>query len=175
MTKGNGESSEESIAKLIEMGFEKAKAIEAVKNAGLSIGDGIEYILNGFHPKSIDVATNSSTSSASDFKTSGQKRQSSILDHFRPNTRAVKRAKSFVQENYPVEALPESFPVHGSGDSVTGCDWEEKAKSLLKKHFGYTLLKSFQREALAAWMSGQDCLVLAATGSGETLMTCLVH
>ncbi|XP_050225916.1 ATP-dependent DNA helicase Q-like SIM isoform X2 [Mercurialis annua] len=48
-------------------------------------------------------------------------------------------------------------------------DWENRANSVLHKHFGYVSLKSFQKEALAAWVANQDCLVLAATGSGKSL------
>lgn len=47
-----------------------------------------------------------------------------------------------------------------------GPDWEHKVKTLLQKQFGYSSLKSFQKEALSAWLAHQDCLVLAATGSG---------
>lgn len=57
-----------------------------------------------------------------------------------------------------------------------GPDWDQKADRLLQKHFGYSGLKSFQKEALGAWVAHQDCLVLAATGSGiEILVTiCLL-
>ncbi|GFZ02986.1 RECQ helicase SIM [Actinidia rufa] len=48
-------------------------------------------------------------------------------------------------------------------------DWELKVNNLLHKHFGYSSLKSFQKEALASWLAHQDCLVLAATGSGKSL------
>ncbi|XP_022893611.1 ATP-dependent DNA helicase Q-like SIM isoform X2 [Olea europaea var. sylvestris] len=47
--------------------------------------------------------------------------------------------------------------------------WEHKVNSLLGKHFGYSSLKNFQKEALEAWLSHQDCLILAATGSGKSL------
>lgn len=48
--------------------------------------------------------------------------------------------------------------------------WEHKVNSLLGKHFGYSSLKNFQKEALEAWLSHQDCLILAATGSGTLLL-----
>ncbi|KAL2940979.1 ATP-dependent DNA helicase Q-like SIM [Bienertia sinuspersici] len=54
-------------------------------------------------------------------------------------------------------------------DVELGLDWEQKANCLLQKHFGYSTLKSFQIEALGAWLAHQDCLVLAATGSGKSL------
>lgn len=54
-------------------------------------------------------------------------------------------------------------------DEDIGSDWQKKVKNLLQKHFGFSLLKDFQKEALGAWLSHQDCLVLAATGSGKSL------
>ncbi|KAL9261653.1 ATP-dependent DNA helicase Q-like SIM-like protein, partial [Drosera capensis] len=50
-----------------------------------------------------------------------------------------------------------------------GSDWENKADDILRTQFGYSLLKSFQKEALSAWIANQDCIVLAATGSGKSL------
>ncbi|KAK4339655.1 hypothetical protein RND71_041117 [Anisodus tanguticus] len=50
-------------------------------------------------------------------------------------------------------------------DEDIGPDWRKKVRNLLQKHFGFSLLKDFQKEALEAWLSHQDCLVLAATGS----------
>lgn len=106
----------------------------------------------------------------------GQKRQSSILEHFRPVSMA-KRAKTQVVEerkesisgkSHCVEPLSDSFPVSCSNELPIGPDWEQKVNSLLRKHFGFSSLKGFQREALAAWLARQDCLVLAATGSGKT-------
>ncbi|XP_055816709.1 ATP-dependent DNA helicase Q-like SIM isoform X2 [Solanum dulcamara] len=54
-------------------------------------------------------------------------------------------------------------------DEDIGPDWQKKVKNLLQKHFGFSLLKDFQKEALEAWLTHQDCLVLAATGSGKSL------
>ncbi|XP_072955396.1 ATP-dependent DNA helicase Q-like SIM [Typha angustifolia] len=48
-------------------------------------------------------------------------------------------------------------------------DWEIKVSSLLQKHFAFSSLKGFQKEALDAWLAHKDCLVLAATGSGKSL------
>lgn len=55
-------------------------------------------------------------------------------------------------------------------EKMFGLDWERNATDLLQKNFGYSSLKGFQKEVLAAWMANQDCLVLAATGSGTPLM-----
>nr|XP_025888465.1 ATP-dependent DNA helicase Q-like SIM isoform X4 [Solanum lycopersicum] len=54
-------------------------------------------------------------------------------------------------------------------DEDIGPDWQKKVKALLQKHFGFPLFKDFQKDALEAWLSHQDCLVLAATGSGKSL------
>ncbi|KAL1549791.1 DNA helicase [Salvia divinorum] len=54
-------------------------------------------------------------------------------------------------------------------EKMFGLDWERNANNLLQKNFGYSSLKGFQKEVLAAWMANQDCLVLAATGSGKSL------
>ncbi|XP_057792012.1 ATP-dependent DNA helicase Q-like SIM isoform X2 [Salvia miltiorrhiza] len=60
-------------------------------------------------------------------------------------------------------------PSYCKDEKIIGLDWERKATNLLQKNFGYSSLKGFQKEALAAWMANQDCLVLAATGSGKSL------
>ncbi|XP_020240756.1 ATP-dependent DNA helicase Q-like SIM isoform X2 [Asparagus officinalis] len=48
-------------------------------------------------------------------------------------------------------------------------NWEQKACGILQRHFGFSSLKSFQKEAMEAWLVRRDCLVLAATGSGKSL------
>ncbi|KAF8394560.1 hypothetical protein HHK36_020772 [Tetracentron sinense] len=61
------------------------------------------------------------------------------------------------------------LPVYSPQNQEIGPDWYKKVKSLVHKHFGFSHLKSFQKEALEAWLAHQDCLVLAATGSGKSL------
>lgn len=60
-------------------------------------------------------------------------------------------------------------PQRAEHDMEIGPDWDQKANRLLQKHFGYSELKNFQKEALSAWLAHQDCLVLAATGSGKSI------
>jgi len=68
--------------------------------------------------------------------------------------------------------LPYGSPLQtAEADAKIGPDWDQKANRLLHKHFGYKVLKSFQKEALGAWLAHQDCLVLAATGSGITVLS----
>ncbi|KAF5195089.1 Atp-dependent dna helicase [Thalictrum thalictroides] len=62
-----------------------------------------------------------------------------------------------------------ALPVCNQQVQEIGSDWENKVKNLLQVHFGISSLKSFQKEALEAWFANQDCLVLAATGSGKSL------
>lgn len=57
-------------------------------------------------------------------------------------------------------------PSYCKDEEIIGFDCEQKVNNLLHKHFGYSSLKGFQKEALAAWLAHQDCLILAATGSG---------
>ncbi|XP_031737416.1 ATP-dependent DNA helicase Q-like SIM isoform X2 [Cucumis sativus] len=116
-------------------------------------------------------------------------RQSSILDHFSLTNRG-KRSKTEAEpvvpfsepevSHYPVEDTQEhqrrvlqnesdSYLIDGPQEPDTLLDWEKKLNRVLKKHFGYPFLKKFQKEALEAWLNHQDCLVLAATGSGKSI------
>lgn len=199
---GVDSSSDEVIAKLIDMGFENSAIMEAVEAIGPSLHGAIEYILNGSLRNPIGKSS-SSICSTSDGKTLGKRtllsasspgvmRQSSLLDHCQFTTR-YKRGKSKAVADLPVslsmvpssiveehkescpemhcrhENKPEFLPVWCPGEVDIGSDWEVKVNSLLKKHFGYSSLKNFQKEALSAWLTHQDCLVLAATGSGITV------
>lgn len=128
---------------------------------------------------------------ASSFSNPSEKmRQSSILDHFQLKS-PTKRNKTNVVIDMPIsvtncsscplEACPGVFDnVHQHTESTSdlasvrcpaemeiGPDWEQTVKILLQKRFGYSLLKSFQKEALVSWIAQKDCLVLAATGSGN--------
>lgn len=187
---GNGVSSDQAIAKLLEMGFENSNAMEAVKEAGPSFDDALEYILNG-GCRNNQRASSSSRCSTSKVKAPGKRalpssnplgqiQQSSILDHFQSSSRP-KRSRTDV---VPYVSVSRSEKVHGPVDQCVevlselppvdcldiGSDWQKKANSLLQKHFGYLSLKSFQKEVLAAWFAHKDTLVLAATGSGITIL-----
>jgi Werner syndrome ATP-dependent helicase len=187
---GNGVSSDQVIAKLLEMGFENSNAMEAVKEAGPSFDDALGYILNG-GCRNNQRASSSSRCSTSKVKAPGKRalpssnplgqiRQSSILDHFQSSSRP-KRSRTDV---VPYVSVSGSEKVHGPVDQCVevlselppvdcldiGSDWQKKANSLLQKHFGYLSLKSFQKEVLAAWFAHKDTLVLAATGSGITIL-----
>ncbi|KAK7820090.1 atp-dependent dna helicase q-like sim [Quercus suber] len=164
---GNGLSFDEVIAKLIEMGFQNSSVLEAVKAVGPSFDDALEYLSNYSHRNS-----------------RGQLRQLSILDHFQSTARPKKRRTGFLPDalvpveehkedlsgmHCNLETMSELFPVDCPWELDIASDWEKKVVSLLQKHFRYSSLKNFQKEALAAWLAHQDCLVLAATGSGKSL------
>lgn len=189
---GNGISSEQVISRLIEMGFENSNVIEAVKVVGPSVDDAIEYILNGCRRRSHETTSNS-TSSTNNVKALGEKaslslyssarkRQSSILEHFQSAGRTKRSATAFVgqskppvlDESYCIKTTSEALPVGCSDEVGIGPDWEHKVNSLLQKHFGNFSLKDFQGEALTAWLAHQDCLVLAATGSGNIICSRMV-
>ncbi|XP_058222362.1 ATP-dependent DNA helicase Q-like SIM isoform X2 [Rhododendron vialii] len=74
-----------------------------------------------------------------------------------------------VESNLKIEQ--ETFLQRSPGQEELdiGPGWEQKVKNLLLKHFGFSSLKSFQKDAVAAWLARRDCLVLAATGSGKSL------
>ncbi|XP_021898982.1 ATP-dependent DNA helicase Q-like SIM [Carica papaya] len=121
----------------------------------------------------------------------GQMRQSSILDHYHSALRPKKSRADVIpvvsvsqaedphlprelKEPFPgidcdSKVVPELLPSGCPQEVDTGSDWEQKVNRLLRKHFGYSSLKCFQKEALSTWLAHKDCLVLAATGSGKSL------
>ncbi|KAJ9681906.1 hypothetical protein PVL29_018003 [Vitis rotundifolia] len=124
-----------------------------------------------------------------------QMRQSSITEHLQPVGRSKRirtnsvynavspygsemlsghleeQVLSFSGEGCNLKAASElsALPVCCQQELEIGKDWVQRVNSLLHKHFGILSLKSFQKEALSAWLAHQDCLVLAATGSGKSL------
>lgn len=176
MNGNNNISSKQVIAKLTEMGFENSNAVEAVKVVGPSVDDAVEYMLNGCRRNSHTATSSSiSTNPAKIMKSSDQKRQSTILEHFQSINKANRvvtgvveqRKEPYSGDDYCVKRSSGSIPVYCLDELDIGADWEQKVNCLLQKQFGYLSLKGFQREALTAWLARQDCLVLAATGSGK--------
>ncbi|RZC55567.1 hypothetical protein C5167_014426 [Papaver somniferum] len=124
---------------------------------------------------------------------SGRAKQSSIMDHFQPPR--LKRSKidgevgtsisepGLVSKSKEVKPACRSYTDSNSVSTMDstvfvaenlqgqgiGADWEVKASNVLQKHFGFSTLKNFQKEALESWLANQDSLVLAATGSGKSL------
>ncbi|XP_074335305.1 ATP-dependent DNA helicase Q-like SIM isoform X2 [Apium graveolens] len=148
------------IAELVDMGFRFSRIIEAVNAVGPSVDAAIDYIFNDSRDNEI-VESRSSDSLTE--KENG-KRGSSLLNPSRP----MKQLKlSEVIKTADTELVNRSSNCIEEEDIAQ--DWELRVANLMLKHFGFSSLKSFQKEALAAWIAHQDCLVLAATGSGKSL------
>ncbi|KAK8958106.1 ATP-dependent DNA helicase Q-like SIM [Platanthera guangdongensis] len=64
----------------------------------------------------------------------------------------------------------QKFPQFSSTDGQNSVlHWEQKAVAAVQKHFGFSSLKDFQKEAIESWLAQKDCIILAATGSGKSL------
>ncbi|KAF7805099.1 ATP-dependent DNA helicase Q-like SIM [Senna tora] len=195
-------SSDQVIAEMLEMGFEHANVVEALKAVGPSINSAVEFILTSARRSGLRASITSTNNSRSHMgngmslrkrdltstHSSSNVRQSSMLDHFQSTNKSTE-CKTDIVDGAPfnkLEVLPGSMSKHKepfsdidvdsnmhSGsyivDSLQELDWEQKASKLLQKHFGFSSLKSFQKEALTAWVTHRDCIVLAATGSGKSL------
>ncbi|KAI3969223.1 hypothetical protein MKX01_004443 [Papaver californicum] len=124
---------------------------------------------------------------------SGRIKQSSIMDHFQPprlkrsriegevgtsvsESELLSKSKevktvccSYTGSNLVCTMDSTVFVAENLQEEGIGADWEMKASNVLQKHFGFSTLKNFQKEALESWLANQDSLVLAATGSGKSL------
>ncbi|KAJ0960149.1 hypothetical protein J5N97_002068 [Dioscorea zingiberensis] len=183
---GNGDvSADHVIAELIDMGFEFDKAVKAIEVVGPCLDDVLEFILNG----SCDRARAQDCSTRRP-RTLGLRRlkQSNITDDVLPNNRTKENLSrgSFdassskhmrIQDEFKPAESTLILRVGNAGQSGL-CNlqsedvelgWDQKVCRLLQKHFGFSSLKGFQKEALEAWLANRDCLVLAATGSGILL------
>ncbi|XP_029125623.1 ATP-dependent DNA helicase Q-like SIM isoform X2 [Cajanus cajan] len=156
---GNNTCSDQVIAEMIEMGFEYSNIVEAIKEVGLSVPRVVEHILKT--PKLQEH--NKNPLRRQPLRTCRLVRQSKIFDHFHSND--VQEHTEDFPDPIPF-VLSEPFQVQ---DSDVASDWERKVSNLMQKHFGFSSLKSFQKEALSSWVGHKDCLVLAATGSGKSL------
>jgi len=186
----NNKSSEQVISEMVEMGFEHSQIFEAIKAVGPSIPSVVEHIFNTSNSSSSnrEPSTTHVTKSSSNngkalkkraFSSSLQVPKSRTISHyFQSSSKVNEKNKNVVvvdddlEEHKENESLPPKEFGHDSGEAhdldITS-DWEQKASILLQKHFGFSSLKSFQKEAFSAWIDHRDCLVLAATGSGFVL------
>lgn len=213
------ESSDLIIAKLLEMGFDYTKVMEAVDVVGPCLADSIEFILKGSNDDGISNKVSNlhvtnpmgSLDSSSLLKT--RLKQSSIKDLLQSSHNTRKRGscssssssysllkeKAFLpHSNHKLTPSPQrdqqdehdlcshkhaekmessilenercQYQQHSERISLNDqeClwDWEQKISCILQKHFRFSCLKGFQKDALKAWLAHRDCLVLAATGSG---------
>ncbi|XP_004495713.1 ATP-dependent DNA helicase Q-like SIM [Cicer arietinum] len=179
----NSKSSEQVISEMVEMGFERFKILEAIKVVGTSIPNVVEHIFNTSSCSNPEPPTTHISKSCSSngkilkkrtLSSSVQVPKSRTINHYFQSTdRAAEKKKNVVvvdddddeEEEYKKHLPQMEFDI----DSDITSDWEQRASTLLQKHFGFSSLKSFQKEALSAWFAHRDCLVLAATGSGKSL------
>lgn len=177
-------SSDHVISEMLLIGFERPQILEAIEEVGPSIERAVEYIVDGGSRKKDSTPISGPNCSASNPRASGKRvgtRQSSILNFLKPSStpKRIKTRDTYVpklveEENVSLcnddrfKPVVRSSELHACNQQVQeiGPDWENKVKDLLRKHFGFSSLKSFQKEVLEAWLANQDCLVLAATGSG---------
>ncbi|KAK2456581.1 RECQ helicase SIM [Trifolium repens] len=181
----NNKSSDKVISEMVEMGFEHSKILEAIKVVGLSIPSIVEHIFNtsssssNREPSTTHISkslpSNGKAIKKRTFSSSIQVPKSRTINHYFQSTSKVnEKNKNVVAVDVDVdddvEEHMESLPqMRFDLDPDIASDWEQRASILLQKHFGFSSLKSFQKEALSAWIARRDCLVLAATGSGKSL------
>lgn len=155
------------IAELVDMGFRFSRIIEAVNAVGPSVDAAINYIFDDSRDNEM-IESHSSDSLTE--KGNGKR----VLSSSNPS-RPMKQLKLFEAINTSDTELVDPSSNCIEEEDIEQ-DWELRVENLMQKHFGFSDLKSFQKEALAAWIAHQDCLVLAATGSGECVyVCCLFH
>lgn len=191
---GRDETSDQIIANLVDMGFDISRITEAIEVVGPSLDNAVDFILNDSHRN--DKGASTSSTSLTKNKVLGKRattsssklRQPNITEHLKLGP-GLKRSKtrgfgsvSVLTSNFLNERVEEPdahsnlcpetsmMPSNSKEKDIIGFDWENKVNNLLLRHFGYSSLKGFQKEALAAWLAHKDCLVLAATGSGISLL-----
>jgi len=191
----NNKSLEQVISEMVEMGFEHSQILEAIKVVGPSIPSLVEHIFNTSSSSSSNrepstthvtksLPCNGKALKKRTFSSSIEVPKSRTINHyFQSSSKVNEKNKNVVvvdddnddedvEEHKEKVSLPRMGFDHDSGvahDFDVASDWEQKARILLQKHFGFSSLKSFQKEALSAWIALRDCLVLAATGSGFVL------
>lgn len=163
---GNNTCADQVIAEMIEMGFGYANVVEAIKVVGPSIPCAVEHILNNTtsHVPELGPQNCINARRKQPLRACRQLRQPKILDRFHSNDVREQHKEKFPDPN-PI-VISEPFQAQNLDVAF---DLEQRVSTLMQKHFGFSSLKSFQKEALSAWLAHKDCLVLAATGSGKSL------
>ncbi|KAM0853025.1 hypothetical protein ACQ4PT_051371 [Festuca glaucescens] len=184
---GTDVSADHVIAELLEMGFEFDKISEAIGIVGPCRADVVEFMLNGSGTEQRKPSMGSqrrcpdrSTRLANP---RGKFKQSSITDHIASTIGSKTESRGGeVSTSYSCLSAstgpaataaicskskpePQTLIENSRGEF----DRTGKISAVLQKHFGFSCVKGFQKEALDAWFAHKDCLVLAATGSGKSL------
>lgn len=184
---GTDVSADHVIAELLEMGFEFDKISEAIGVVGPCRADVVEFMLNGSGGEQ-RKPNGGSQRRRPDRSTRlanprGKFKQSSITDHIASTTgsKTVSRGgepstsysclSASIDPSLTAAICSKSKPEPQSSlvNSRGEFDRTGKISAVLQKHFGFSCVKGFQKEALDAWFARKDCLVLAATGSGKSL------
>ncbi|RZS14517.1 hypothetical protein BHM03_00046216 [Ensete ventricosum] len=171
---GNAVATDYIVAELLDMGFEFAKATEAIEIVGPSLDDAVEFILNAScksknNGQAYDLLSCSTSQSFDEeyvqSHASKRMKQSNITDHLPPLSKCRKLDQQTISNVCAASEL--RLRSRSLFNQEIELDWEQKMGDILKKHFGFFSLKGFQKKALGAWLANRDCLVLAATGSGQ--------
>ncbi|KAJ1387416.1 Winged helix-like DNA-binding domain superfamily [Sesbania bispinosa] len=181
----NNISSDQVIAEMLEMGFEYSNILEAIKVVGPSVPSAVEHIFNTTNNRDRETSNtqtyklrsrNGNSLKKRTFPSSLQAPKSRVLNHYFQSIDKATKSKNNDVVAVDVEEHKEpSLPQIGvdlpgvAQDLDISSVWEQRVSYLLQKHFGFSSLKSFQKEALSTWVANKDCLVLAATGSGKSL------
>ncbi|KAJ8572874.1 hypothetical protein K7X08_009385 [Anisodus acutangulus] len=156
----------------VESGVVLENNYQSEKVVGPSIDGAIDYLLDDSRRNTASA----STSNACFTSRAGRPKRSKTMNKLDMSQSEVLQRDTGGRNVHPpledsdIHIATEKAVLSSYGkDEDIGPDWQKKVKNLLQKHFGFALLKNFQKEALEAWLSHQDCLVLAATGSGKSL------
>ncbi|KAI5062052.1 hypothetical protein GOP47_0022591 [Adiantum capillus-veneris] len=143
------------LSELLSMGFDISVATEAVTTQDIAtLADAIEFLLAG----------NSQPVTAS---TSFQNSKPTL--HVPAGHGPIKPATRLHADGCKAETIDEKWRACSVYGNEADDGLFDKVENALSKYFGFSRLKPFQMEALRAWANHQDCLVLAATGSGKSL------
>ncbi|MCO5583006.1 hypothetical protein L7F22_036912 [Adiantum nelumboides] len=143
------------LAELLSMGFDISVATEAIKTQGIvTLADAAEFLLAGNSTPSQPLARGQQNSKPT-FYTSACHGASKPAT----SSHMGRRQKQMTNEEWKA-----CSDVNAGNEGLF-----VKAENASSKHFGFSRLKPFQMDALKAWANQQDCLVLAATGSGKSL------
>lgn len=156
---GNDESVDHVLAQLVEMGFDLQTAIDAIEAVGPRLDDALERILTASSSSLPNANNLDPFPSMPAINGGGHQDRDSVL-----RFRDITTVRGSPEDNPPSPSS--STPRCSEECQAVEFNWEERANVLLRRHFGIPALKGFQKEALQAWVSNRDCLVLAATGSG---------
>ncbi|XP_057427230.1 ATP-dependent DNA helicase Q-like SIM isoform X3 [Lotus japonicus] len=192
----NNTSSDQVIAEMVEMGFQHSTILEAIEAVGPSIRSAVEHIFktttisnpnpnpepptHTFKSRNGNALNKQSLPSSSShpkpidhyFKPIGKVKSKKSENEVVVNDDVMRAEELDVTSDWEQKFEKSEVVIADDvmrTDPDVASDWEHTVSKLLQKHFGFSALKSFQKEALAAWVANEDCLVLAATGSGKSL------